>query len=149
MVCVFCNPSESRCRSVKIKVFVLLQVSLPPDRYERSAEFLQCAEDMDLFHISKLEYLTNVQVSTFRFLNVGLNQKCFLFFYIFFLCEDYQARRSDAYVLLLIIFLEAPHNALTSLQLSAKCGQDKTGQDTETSRIYNVLLTVHHNISVY
>ena len=48
LVCVFCNSTESRRRSIKIKTFVLLQFSLPEDRSQRSVELLQCDEDTDL-----------------------------------------------------------------------------------------------------
>lgn len=60
------------------------------------------------------------------FTNVGLTQKkasCVFLWH--FWCQEYKASCSHAYVLTFFIFLEAPHDIFTSLQLSAECVQDR------------------------
>jgi hypothetical protein len=73
-------------------------------------ELSQCAEEVDLFNKSKLQYRTDLQVNIFLFLKVGLTQKHHLFLPDF-LYEECKASRSYSYVIF-FNFLEAPHRPL-------------------------------------
>jgi len=63
----------------------------------------------------------------FRLLDVRPTQKQPLFLKQFFYARNLNSDAVGAYVLIFFfIFLEVPHDVLTSLQPSADCGQDKT-----------------------
>ena len=104
----------SRSRSVKIRRF-LLQVHL---------QFVsaRCAADM---HLTTGKWCREETCKFVFFIySVLISPKNVSdFFFWYFLCEEFKANRSHACV---FIFLGAPHDVLTSLQLSAECGQNNT-----------------------
>ena len=127
--------------------FVFFLVTAGPTRHKIFEIFAWPSNTkiLKIYHSFPLNSTSSFRESTsnpqpshiFRWLSVGLAQRCLLFLFWYMWCEEYKAGSSHVYVIIIIIIIiiiitfffnsfQASHDLFTQLHLSTECGQNKT-----------------------